>query len=209
MKHLNKIIVVAVVILAATFASCKKTEQNPLPPTPGNEFMTTIKWRFQNVNNPNDTVWCAFRDSTLLSKPYKDTLQPIARLHANTTYSLTVHIYDETQTPTDEITSEIGVERANYHTYWLFPSSGLGSPIGGTKTSGQGSSQGSTNFALTPTDKDTNNPPIWVGLSDKCVTGSACTGTCEGVLRHQPNAKNGTFAPGSSDSDVTMKIIIQ
>ena len=173
------------------FSSCKKKEQAVSPPTPGNEFLTTVKWHFVNVSNPADTAWAVFRDSTVLSKPYKDALKPIAYLKAGATYSLTVHIYDETQTPVLDITPEI-IQRENYHLYFFFPSAALGS-----------------NFVVTAQDHDTNNPPLPVGLTNKCVTGTACSGSCEGVLRHQPNAKNGTYAPGSTDSDVHMTIIIQ
>ncbi|MGH2566307.1 MAG: hypothetical protein ACRDE5_17440, partial [Ginsengibacter sp.] len=63
-------------------------------------------------------------------------------------------------------------------------------------------------LTVTRTDLDTNTPPLPIGLQDDFVTGAAGTGTLNVQLRHQPNAKNGTCAPGSSDADVDFTINI-
>jgi hypothetical protein len=65
------------------------------------------------------------------------------------------------------------------------------------------------NLTVTRTDLDNNNPPMQIGLTDNFVTGAASTGILRVVLRHQPNAKNGTYDPGSSDLDVTYAVTIQ
>jgi hypothetical protein len=62
---------------------------------------------------------------------------------------------------------------------------------------------------VTSTDVDSNNPPLRIGLSDKFVTGAASNGILRVVLRHQPNAKNGTYDPGSTDLDVTYAVNIK
>jgi hypothetical protein len=38
---------------------------------------------------------------------------------------------------------------------------------------------------------------------------AASTGYLQVVLRHQPNVKDGTFAPGSTDFDAGFKVTIQ
>ncbi|HXD92074.1 MAG TPA: hypothetical protein VNX01_02615 [Bacteroidia bacterium] len=202
---LNRILFGAFLLSALIFISCKKTEQAVSPPLPGNEFLTTIKWRFQNTANPHDTCWAVWRDSTVLSKPYKDTLKPIARLHANSTYALTVHIYDETQNPVNDITQEIGVQRQNYHLYFFYNSLGL------CGVANQDATTNPANFKVTYEDHDSNNPPLPIGLTDQVATTYTVNGAssyCTGYLRHQPNSKNGTFAPGSTDSQVQMQIVI-
>jgi hypothetical protein len=40
------------------------------------------------------------------------------------------------------------------------------------------------------------------------VTGAASSGTIRVVQRHQPNAKNGTYSPGSTDFDITFAVNI-
>jgi hypothetical protein len=63
--------------------------------------------------------------------------------------------------------------------------------------------------SITATDHDTNNPPLAIGMQDNFVTDTtACNGRIEGRLRHQPNAKNGTYAPGSTDNDATFTFTI-
>src|ERR1700751_1866405 len=94
---LNKIVLSAFMMSALVFDSCKKKEQAVSPPVPGNEFITTIKWRFQNAANANDTVWVRwYQDPNGTASP--DTSQAVANLKKNTTYKLTVHFYDETKT---------------------------------------------------------------------------------------------------------------
>jgi hypothetical protein len=56
---------------------------------------------------------------------------------------------------------------------------------------------------------DSNNPPLQIGLTDNFVTGAASNGILRVVLRHQPNAKNGTYPPGSTDLDVTYAVSIK
>ena len=58
------------------------------------------------------------------------------------------------------------------------------------------------------TDKDTNTPALEVGLQDKFTTAAASTGSLNVQLRHQPNAKTGDCAPGSTDADVNFPITI-
>ena len=112
---------------------------------------------------------------------------------------------DETQHPTGDLTSEIGVQRANYHLYFFYNSQGL------SGTANQDATSNPANFKVTYKDHDTNNPPLPIGLTNQVVTTYTVNNAnayCQGYLRHQPNAKNGTFAPGSTDSQVQMQIVI-
>ena len=59
------------------------------------------------------------------------------------------------------------------------------------------------------TDVDNNQTPLPVGLTSQFKTGAASTGYLQVVLRHQPNVKDGTFAPGSTDFNAGFKVTIQ
>lgn len=63
---------------------------------------------------------------------------------------------------------------------------------------------------MTITDKDTNPAPgpFPLGIATQVRTGTAGTGTLKVVLRHQPNAKNGTTTPGTSDLDVNFPVVV-
>ncbi len=198
----NQIIISVFLLGALIFGACKKPEQQVSPPLPGNETMTGIGWRFQNVANPNDTVWAFWQDLNVANPTIPpDTSHAVCILKKNTTYSLSVHIYDSLPplgTPSQvDLTYEIEVTRQNYHLYFFFPGGGLVKPTGGN------------HVTITATDHDSNNPPLPIGMHDTFTTDTAtCNGWITGILRHQPNAKNGTFAPGSTDSQVTFSVSI-
>lgn len=185
-----KLIVMTGLLMSVLVSSCKKEEKAVSPSYPGNEFMTTVKIRLENTTDANDTIWAVWKDlSNGLNDP--DTSQAFMDLKKNSTYVATVHFYDETQNPAEDLTPEIW-ERRNYHLYAFFMTGAI-----------------ANNMVIQSTDYDTNNPPLPVGLTNNFIIGdSVCNGRLEGVLRHQPNGKDGTFAPGSTDSDVFFRVNI-
>ncbi len=190
MKEITKGLLFTAFIGTLMFSACKKEEQAVAPPVPGNEFMTTVKVRLQNTANANDTIWAAWKDLSGGVNP-PDTSLAVINIKKSSTYNATVHFYDDTKTPALDITPEIQA-RGNFHTYWFFQTGGI-----------------INHLTITATDHDTNIPPIFIGLADTFVTdATVCSGRLEGVLRHQPNSKNGTFAPGSTDSDVFFRLNI-
>jgi hypothetical protein len=48
-----------------------------------------------------------------------------------------------------------------------------------------------------------------VGLQSQWTTGNAENGTTQIVLKHQPDVKDGTCAPGETDIDVTFVTEVQ
>lgn len=168
---------------------CKKEEQVVSPPLPGNEFVTTVKLELIN-NASNDTVIAIWRDLTPEDSNPADTSLAVLNLKENSTYKATLYLLDETKTPAEDITEEIK-ERANYHQLFYFPSNNLGA-----------------NLLVNVTDSDTNSPPLPLGVTSNFITNSAASGKVNVILKHQPNVKNGTFAPGSTDIDVNFQVNI-
>lgn len=167
------------------FSSCKKEEMIVSTPVAGNEFMTTVKLRFENKNNPSDTTWAVWKDLTPDDQNAPDTSGAIINLDKSKTYKVSVKILDETKNPAVDITEDIR-ERGNFHFFTFFTTGSI-----------------SSNLTIVATDFDTNPTPFHIGLENEFTTGNnVSTGRLEGVLRHQPNTKNGTFAPGNSDIDV-------
>ena len=185
MKSLFKI---SIVILSTLLINgCKKQEQTVSPPVPGNEFLTSVRLIAINASNVSDIQVATITDTTLVSNPPDSINMPVLNLKANSTYHVSVLFLDETKTPAGNVTTDI-YDRRNYHLL-CFDITGA-------------------NLTVTRTDLDTNTPPLPIGLEDDFVTGAAGTGTLNVQLRHQPNAKNGTCAPGSSDADVDFTINI-
>ena len=184
---MNKIKIFGIVILLALIiSSCSNKEEQGVPAPIGNEFLTTTILNLQNVSNPADKPSISYQvigTNPVVINP--DTLV----LQKNSKYNCTVVILDVTKTPVDTVSTVIK-QRANYHLFFFRPTTGL---------------------ALTDsiTDLDTNVPPLPVGLQSVITTTGSSTGTLEVILRHQPNVKNGTYPPGSTDLDVFYPVKIK
>jgi len=184
---MNKITILSIVtLLAIIFSSCNNKEEQGVPAPIGNEFLTTTILNLQNENNPSDKPSISYQvigTNPVVINP--DTLV----LQRNSKYNCTIVILDVTKTPVDTVSNVIK-ERANYHLFFFRPSATL---------------------ALTDsiTDHDTNVPALPVGLLSVITTGNSSTGTLEVILRHQPNVKNGTYPPGSTDLDVFYPVKIE
>jgi hypothetical protein len=184
----HKILSLAALLLFL-ISACKKEEQVVSPPLPGNEFLTTIQLRLIS-SDQQDTVTAVWRDLTPEDSNPADTANAVLTLKANTTYAAVIELLDETKTPAEDITGEIQ-ERANYHRIFYFPSSALGN-----------------NLVWTVNDLDTNTPPLALGITASVSTLDVASGSLNVILRHQPNVKDGTFAPGSTDIDVHFRVNI-
>ena len=212
----KQILAFSAIAIAATmtWSACKKSETVVSPPAPSNEFLTTVRLVATNEANASDVVTASWVDLTPDDNNPPDTSNAILNLKPNAVYDVKVLFLDETQTPAGDITAELK-ERQNYHLLFFQPTpvapsdtaTGISSAsIPGTVASATGPY---LNLHVVRTDMDANTPPLPVGLTDKFTTGAASNGHLEVVLRHQPNAKNGTYAPGSSDADVSFRVNIQ
>ncbi len=217
---------------------CSKSPQTVTPALPGNEFLTTVELYLQNSTNPADiqtAVWTQISPATGIYQP-DSTYVNLAQLNlkANTTYNGQVYIFDETKTPWDTVSIEIQ-QRENYHLFFFqvspivsanviisntttnIPMTDWNTGLPASDTTAGGVSVNeilsppgtALNLMVSRTDMDTNSPPLQIGLTDQFVTGAASSGILRVVLRHQPNAKNGTYDPGSTDLDVTYAVSIQ
>lgn len=225
--------------LLLAVAGCSKSAETVTPALPGNEFLTTVQLQLTNVSDPTDVQLCSSTQMSPYTHTYQvDSIynsNAFLRLKANSTYTGRVIILDETQTPVDTVSTEI-LARENYHLFFFQPTPIVASNIIVSNTTtdipqkdwatGQPASDttafgisvnevvaptasSALNLTVSRTDLDNNNPPLQIGLQDKFATGAASTGILRTVLRHQPNAKNGTYDPGSTDLDVTYAITIQ
>lgn len=234
----RKLFAGALIILVLVFSACNKAAQTVTPSLPGNEFLTTVELQLTNTADPTDVQLAIATQISPYTHTYQvDSIYnnlAFMRLKANSTYSGRVIILDETKTPFDTVSVEI-LARENYHLFFFEPSPVLasnfvvsntttyipqsdwltGQPASDTTAFGISENESMTNSAssalnlvVTRTDMDSNNPPLQIGLQDNFVSGAASSGTLRVVLRHQPNAKNGTYDPGSTDFDLTYAVTI-
>jgi hypothetical protein len=192
-KTIKKLTLIALIAVVATtvITGCKKDKDEvPTPPPPINEseIMTTFLLTFIDSAGVSPTVTAQYRD------PDGDGGNPAAqfdtiKLMPNTTYLASVLILDETKNPADTISNEV-LEEANDHLFFYSPAL--------------------VNVTVTILDYDTNTPtPLPLGLQTKWRTMAVSAGTVRIELRHQPEVKDGTYAPGETDVDLTFQLEIQ
>ncbi|MVM37057.1 hypothetical protein GO730_04255 [Spirosoma sp. HMF3257] len=184
MKYLkNQLVWFSCVALLA--GACNKDEQN-VAPTDDNEAITTATLTLTNKATPTESVTATIENLNTTADFSKATLS----LKANTTYTGVITLLDKTKTPVLDATAEIK-EKANEHLFVYTPTP-------------------ANLLTITLTDRDTNPTPgpYPIGLTTEVKTGAVGSGKLNVVLRHQPNAKNGTAAPGSSDLDTDFTVVV-
>lgn len=99
----------------------------------------------------------------------------IDTLLANTTYTGSIRLFNESETPAEELTAEV-FDEAEEHQFFF-------------------SASGNSSFSYS--DQDNNAHPV--GLAFELIIGEAGSETFNVTLRHQPNKG----ASGVSDGDIT------
>jgi hypothetical protein len=183
MKKQNLILFTAIASLLIIWSSCNKQVQKPAVNI-ANEPLTTVELLATNTADPTDTPsakWIQL-DPTGAIPP--DTSHATLTLRHNAAYNVQIKVLDSLNDVTPTI-----IERENYHLFCFDIAAGL-------------------NLTVTRTDHDNNNPSLPIGLADQFVTSAVSTGSFDVTLRHQPNVKDGTCAPGSTDIEgyFTVKI---
>ena len=208
----------AAVLLALT-AGCSKKEEI-VAPTIANEALTTVTLRLVNAAAPTDVVtaqWEQLLNNQGQPLPV-DVSQANLTLRPNATYTGQLGILDKSQSPAFNVGGEIAESRTTYHSLWYQPLPASGTTVipapMGTETYPDPiptplPAGPPLNLTVTRTDFDTNRTPLPLGFQTRFVTGAAGTGFLRVVLRHQPNSKDGTYAPGSTDLDVGFNVTIR
>ncbi len=216
--YLKKTSLFLAVVTLSLFSACDD-EETHVSPTIENEALTTVQYKLTNVSDPADIVtgqWEQLLDNNGNPLPV-DISKANLELKANSTYSGEIIMLDKTQSPVFSVSDEIR-ERANYHLFFYQPlptadafvipaptgSDTYPDPIPTPLTSSV-----PLDLSITITDHDTNPQQYPLGLTSQVKTGAPGTGWLRIVLRHQPNVKNGTYAPGSTDMDAGFNVTIK
>ena len=185
MKTLHTIKLIAILFISSLLLSSCSDDHDEEGHDHEEELITTVAY---TLTNGSDIVTLTFQDldgeggsdgTTTVSKP----------LTANTTYTGSIQLLNETESPAENITTEVQ-EEGDEHEFFY-----------------------SSTFAdvlITKTDTDMNGNPI--GIETSLTAGNAGSGTLTIILKHEPTKPNNgtsTEAGGSTDVEVTFSIEIQ
>lgn len=177
----NSIITAIITLIIFGAASCKRT--NPVNPN-DEELITTCKILFVDSAGVQPSVTATYADYDGDGGNPPSIFDTI-KLKPNTTYLASILLLDNTKSPVDTVSNEI-LEEDDEHLF-CYTISGA-------------------NCTVQRTDSDGSYE---VGLQTKWKTTSTSTGTAQVVLKHQPDVKNGSCAPGETDIDITYQLRIQ
>lgn len=161
-------------------------------PVVPNEALTKVVLTFVNDADQSDVQTSYWKQLNPLISP---TVVGTIQLKPNSTYTGSIQLFNVNTDVTGEIRDE-----ENYHHFFYQPL-----PINNISNVVIPGAAITSDFPLelniAITDTDANTPPLPVGLKMKATTGSNSNGSIRVVLRHQPEGKDGSFAPGNSDFD--------
>lgn len=153
-----------------------------------NELITTVIYTLTNTSD-SSVVTLTFRD---LDGPGGQDPEPIVvsgPLAANATYTGELKLWNETESPAEDISEEIAEMEADEHEVFYVNTAGV---------------------TIAKTDVDANNNPL--GFDTNVTTGAAGSGSLTVILIHEPTKPNdGTpnGAGGSTDIEVSYPIEVQ
>jgi hypothetical protein len=185
MKTLHTIKLIAVLFISSILLSSCSDDHDEEGHDHEEELITTVTY---TLSNGSDVVILKFQDLT--GGSIDDATYDVSgSLTANTTYTGSVELLNETESPADNITTEVQ-EEGNEHEFFY------SSSVAG--------------ISIAKTDADMNGNPI--GIETSLTTGNAGAGTLTIILKHEPTKPNNGVsaeAGGSTDAEVTFNISIQ
>ncbi len=201
------ITLVAAIVLI--FAACKKDKkEDPAPnnpaPTNQGEVITTMKIYIKDSVSGLQITGSPFifkdadGDGGSAGGFLPNAADSLITLNDTTTYLAEIILLDETKTPADSISNEV-VTEGQEHMFFFEQTNPIGTPYSAMLTS--------SGVKITYLDLDANSRGI--GQQFKIRTYGNTTGSqypFRVTLRHQPNAKDGTFAPGETDVEIRFKV---
>jgi len=197
------------VAAAMAFTACKKDKQeepkpnNPTPTPNASEVITTLKIYLRDSVSGIPVAGSPFvfkdadGDGGNAGAFLPTAADSIINLDANKTYFAEIILLDETKSPADSISNEV-VEEGAEHMFFFEQVDPSGTPY-------QLTIPGS-DAKITYLDLDANNRGIGQQFKIRANTANANQLPFRVTLKHQPEVKNGTFAPGDSDVEVKFKI---
>lgn len=176
MKNLKNLLLLGT--LAVFTFSCGDDDDGTPEVINEEEVITTVRLTLTPDSGSVVTLLAVDSDG---EGPNAPVLTVSGNLAANTSYTGDIVFLNQTESPAEDITTEVE-EEADEHQVFYLASNGL-------------------NATTTYNDTDGDGNPL--GLDVRVATGDASTGTFTVVLRHEPSKpNNGTLADAGGETDV-------
>ena len=176
---LNQIVSIPMFILLLLvfgLASCSDDDENPVA-VDEEEVITTMNVTLTADGRPTISLQSQDLDG---DGPNAPEITVSGNLTANSTYTGTIELLNETETPAENITTEVAQEDEEHQFFFT---------AGGVITD------------VTYSDQDGNGNPV--GIAFSLTAGEAGNGTLQITLRHEPKKPNdGTLSDAGGETDI-------
>lgn len=192
------------ILFATIITGCSKDDETEpiIAPAGENEeeVITDVTLIFTNTNDTNDVVQARAQDPDGLGVQELMILDSI-NLDTSKTYTLTYEIFNNLETPGEDIGNEIAEEDDEHQFFYSFSNNAFANPTG----------NGNIDNASDPlnyNDMDGNGNPL--GLSTSWTTSSSqlTGGTFTARLQHQPDVKTATSGANDGDTDFELTFVL-
>ncbi len=190
----------ALLFTAITIVSCSDDDDAP-EEEEELEVITDVTLVFTNQADASDVVMASAEDPDGTGVQGLQVLDEIT-LSADTQYTLTFEIFNNLETPGEDIGEEILEEDNEHQFFFSFTEDAFDSPMG----------DGNIDTASDPInydDVDENGNPV--GLSTSWTTPASATldgGTFTARLQHQPDIKTATTGANDGDTDFNLTFVL-
>lgn len=189
----------AILFAAIAITSCSNDddvpeEENEL------EVITDVTLVFTNVADANDVVEATAQDPDGLGIQELVVLDEID-LGVNKTYTLTFEIFNNLETPEEDIGDEILDEDDEHQFFFSFSDDAFTNPSG----------NGNIDTAADPiayNDQDENGNPVGLSTSWATTATTLSGGAFTARLQHQPNVKTSTSGVNDGDPDFDLTFVL-
>ncbi len=177
-NKIEKLMFAAFILVGlTTFVACSDDDD---PPAPVNEEEVITTMNITLVATGATTITLQSQDLDG-DGPNAPTISVSGDLIANTSYSGTIELLNETESPAEDITEEVE-EEADEHQFFFVTTGAINQ----------------TDY----TDQDGDGNPI--GIDFTLTTSDAGSATLQVTLRHEPKKPNdGTLADAGGETDIT------
>ena len=153
-----------------------------------------------NVNDPSDFVTASAQDPDGAGAQELMILDTI-NLDTNKTYTLTYQIFNNLETPGEDIGAEIQSEDDEHQFFYAFTNNAFSNPTGDGNVD-------DASHAVNYNDMDGNGNPV--GLSTTWTTSSTqlTGGMFTARLQHQPGVKTATSGANDGDTDFDLTFVL-
>lgn len=188
-------------IAAVLFTSCKKDDDDDGPDKENEEeVITDVKLIFTNDDDPSDVVEARAEDPDGEGVEELKIIDEIT-LDTSKSYTLTFEIFNNLETPGEDIGEEIAEEDDEHQIFFSFSNDAFLTPTG------NGNIDDETD-PLNYNDEDGNGNPVGLSTSWSTSDTKLTDGFFTVRLQHQPDIKSGSTGATQGDTDFELQFVL-